>query len=73
MIIKEKYTKSAKLNNLSGSIIFFSDNKSQIKNINNLLNNSQTNLINKNLKNKVKKKKFFHLILVIVKKLSFTA
>ena len=50
MIIKEKYTKSAKLNNLSGSIIFFSDNKSQIKNINNLLNNSQNNLLKKNLK-----------------------
>ena len=59
MIIKEKYTKSAKLNNLSGSIIFFSDNKSQIKNINNLLNNSQTNLLNKNLKNNVKKKEIF--------------
>ena len=50
MIIKEKYTKSAKLNNLSGSIIFFSDNKSQLKNINNLLNNSQTNLL-KNCRN----------------------
>ena len=59
MIIKEKYTKSAKLNNLSGAIIFFSDNKSQIKNINNLLNNSQTNLLNKNLKNNVKKKEIF--------------
>jgi len=55
MIIKEKYTKSAKLNNLSGAIIFFSDNKSQIKNINNLLNNSQTNLLNKNLKNYIHK------------------
>ena len=59
MIIKEKYTKSAKLNNLSGAIIFFSDNKSPIKNINNLLNNSQTNLLNKNLKNNVKKKEIF--------------
>ena len=59
MIIKEKYAKSAKLNNLSGAIIFFSDNKSQIKNINNLLNNSQTNLLNKNLKNNLKKKEIF--------------
>ena len=59
MIIKEKYTKSAKLNNLSGSIIFFSNNKSQIKNINNLLNNSQNNLLNKNLKNNIKKKEIF--------------
>ena len=61
MIIKEKYTKSAKLNNLSGSIIFFSDNKSQIKNINNLLNNSQNNLLKKNLKNNVKKKRNFFI------------
>ena len=40
MIIKEKYIKSAKLNNLSGSIIFFANNKFEIKNINNLLNYS---------------------------------
>ena len=69
MIIKEKYTKSAKLNNLSGSIIFFANKKSEIKNINNLLNHSQNNLFKKNLKNNNKKKeKFFLLILVIIKK-----
>tara|TARA_B100000963_G_scaffold361367_1_gene396375 strand:- start:1914 stop:3368 length:1455 start_codon:yes stop_codon:yes gene_type:complete len=59
MIIKEKYTKSAKLNNLSGSIIFFSDSKSEIKNINSILNHSQNNLLNKNLKNNIKKKEIF--------------
>ena len=59
MIIKEKYAKSAKLNNLSGSILFFANNKSQIKNINNLLDHSQNNLLNKNLKNNKKKKEIF--------------
>ena len=33
MVLKEKYIKSAKLNNLSGTLIFFSNNKSEIKNI----------------------------------------
>ena len=47
MIIKEKYIKSAKLNNLSGSIIFFANSKSEIKNINNLLNYSERNLFKK--------------------------
>ena len=56
MIIKEKYNKSAKLSNLSGAIIFFANKKSEIKNINNILNHSQNNLLNKNLKNNKKKK-----------------
>ena len=73
MIIKEKYTKSANLNNLSGSIIFFANSKFEIKNTKSLLSSSQNNLIKKNLKNNNKKKKFFLLTLAIVKKLSFTA
>ena len=59
MIIKEKYTKSAKLNSLSGSILFFANKKSEIKNINNLLNHSQNKLFKKNLKNNKKKRNFF--------------
>ena len=59
MIIKEKYTKSANLNNLSGSIIFFANSKFEIKNIKSLLNSSQNNLIKKNLKNNNKKKEIF--------------
>ncbi len=59
MIIKEKYTKTAKLNKLSGSIVFFANKNSEIKNINNLLNISETNLIKKNLKNNIKKKEIF--------------
>jgi len=59
MIIKEKYTKSAKLNSLSGSILFFANKKSEIININNLLNHSQNKLFKKNLKNNIKKKEIF--------------
>ena len=59
MIIKEKYIKTAKLNSLSGSIVFFSNNKNQIKNINNFLNYSQNKLLNKNLMNNHKKKEIF--------------
>ena len=59
MIIKEKYIKSAKLNNLSGTILFFANNKSEIKNINKLVNSSQSNLIKKNQKNNEKKKEIF--------------
>ncbi len=59
MIIKEKYTKSANLNNLSGSIIFFANSKFEIKNIKSLLSPSQNNLIKKNLKNNNKKKEIF--------------
>ncbi|MAZ46439.1 MAG: leucyl aminopeptidase [Rickettsiales bacterium] len=59
MFIKEKYTKSVKLNNLSGSIIFFSNKKSEIKNIQNLLNTSYSNLFKRNLKNNIKKKEIF--------------
>ena len=62
MIIKEKYTNSAKLNTLSGTIIFFANKKFEIKNISKLLNSSQTDLLKKNLKNNIKKKKFFLLI-----------
>ncbi len=58
-MIREKYTKSAKLNNLSGSIIFFANKKSEIRSINNLLNHSENNLINKNIKNNIKKKEIF--------------
>ena len=59
MIIKEKYTNSAKLNNLSGTIIFFASKKFEIKNINKLLNSSEVNLVKKNLKNNTKKKEIF--------------
>ena len=59
MIIKEKYIKSAKLNNLTGSIIFFANKNSEIKNINNLLSHSQNSLLKKSLKNNVKKKEIF--------------
>ena len=47
MIIKEKYIKSAKLNNLSGTIVFFSNKNSEIKNISSLLNSSSNNLFKK--------------------------
>tara|TARA_Y100000992_G_scaffold301399_1_gene272204 strand:+ start:38 stop:1492 length:1455 start_codon:yes stop_codon:yes gene_type:complete len=59
MIIKEKYIKSAKLNNLSGAIVFFADKDFNVKNINNFLNSSQENLFKKNSKNNNKKKKIF--------------
>ena len=59
MIIKEKYIKSAKLNNLSGPLIFFSNNKSEIKNMDKLLSSSSNNLFKKNLKNNNKKKEIF--------------
>ena len=59
MIIKEKYTKTAKLNKLSGAIVFFANKNSVIKNINNLLNTSETNLFGKNIKNNIKKKEIF--------------
>tara|TARA_B100000963_G_scaffold359710_1_gene387867 strand:+ start:178 stop:1632 length:1455 start_codon:yes stop_codon:yes gene_type:complete len=59
MIIKEKYTKIAKLNKLTGSIVFFANKNSEIKNISNLLNRSETDLFKKNLKNNIKKKEIF--------------
>jgi len=59
MILKEKYVKSAKLDNLSGSIIFFANNKSEIRNINKILNQKQSDLFKKNLKNNSKKKEIF--------------
>ena len=46
MILKEKYTKYAKLNNLYGSIVFFANEKNEIKNINKLINSSQYNIFN---------------------------
>ena len=58
MIIKEKYTNSAKLNNLSGSIIFLANEQFEIRNINKILNLSQNNLFKKNLKNNNKKKRY---------------
>ncbi len=59
MILKEKYVKSAKLDNLSGSIIFFANKHSEIRNINKILNQTQSNLFKKNLKNNNKKKEIF--------------
>ncbi len=58
-MIKEKYVKSAKLDNLSGSIIFFANSKNKIKNINLILSSSQNKLFEKNLKNNNKKKEIF--------------
>ena len=59
MVLKEKYVKSAKLDNLSGSIIFFANEQSEIRNINKILNQTQNNLFKKNLKNNNKKKEIF--------------
>ena len=59
MILKEKYIKSAKLDNLSGSIIFLANEQFEIRNINKILNLSQNNLFKKNLKNNNKKKDIF--------------
>ncbi len=59
MVLKEKYIKSAKLDNLSGSIIFLANEQFEIRNINKILNLSQSNLFKKNLKNNNKKKDIF--------------
>ena len=59
MTIKEKYTKTAKLNNLSGTIIFFADEKLEIKNINKFLNSSQLIIFKKNIKKNIKKKDIY--------------
>ncbi len=59
MIIKEKYNKITKLNKLTGSIVFFANKNSEIKDISNLLSISETNLFKKNLKNNIKKKEIF--------------
>ena len=59
MIIKEKYSKFAKLNKLSGSIVFFANRKFEIKNLVGFLNPSENTLIKKNLNNKNKKKEIF--------------
>ena len=59
MILKEKYIKSAKLDNLSGSIIFLANEQFEIRNINKILNLSKNNLFKKNLKNNNKKKEIF--------------
>ena len=59
MVLKEKYIKSAKLDNLSGSIIFLANEQFEIRNINKILNLSQNNLFKKNLKNNNKKKDIF--------------
>ena len=59
MIIKEKYLKSSKLSNLSGSILFFANEKSEIKNINSYISLTQNNIFKKNLKNNNKKKEIF--------------
>ena len=59
MILREKYTKFVKLNNLSGAIIFFANEKFEIKNINNFLSTSQKDLFKKNQKKNSKKKNIF--------------
>ena len=59
MVLKEKYVKSANLDNLSGSIIFLANEHSEIRNINKILNLSKNNLFKKNLKNNNKKKEIF--------------
>ena len=59
MILREKYTKFVKLNNLSGAIIFFANEKFEIKNINNFLSTSQKDLFQKNQKKNSKKKNIF--------------
>ena len=59
MTIKEKYVKTAKLDKLSGAIVFFAYKNYEIKSINNILNISQRNLLKKNIKNYNKKKKIF--------------
>ena len=59
MILREKYTKFVKLNKLSGAIIFFANEKFEIKNINNFLSTSQKDLFNKNQKKNSKKKNIF--------------
>ena len=58
-VYQRKIHKIAKLNNLSGSIIFFANKNSEIKNISSLLNTSEANLFKKNLKNNIKKKEIF--------------
>ena len=55
MTIKEKYVKTAKLDKLSGAIVFFAYKNYEIKSINNILNISQRNLLKKNIKNYNKK------------------
>ena len=47
MTIKEKYVKTAKLDKLSGAIVFFAYKNYEIKSINNILNISQRNLLKK--------------------------
>ena len=69
MIIKEKYAKSAKLNTLSGAIVFFADKIFKIKNINNFINSSQKILFERNLKNSNKKKIFLHSTLITIRRL----
>ena len=59
MIIKEKYVKNIKLSKLSGTIVFFANKKFEIKNTKSLLNQSENNLIKRNLNNNNKKKEIF--------------
>ena len=59
MIIKEKYAKNIKLSKLSGTIVFFANKKFEIKNTKSLLNQSENNLIKRNLNNNNKKKEIF--------------
>ena len=59
MIIKEKYVKNIKFSKLSGTIVFFANKKYEIKNTASLLNQSENNLIKRNLNNNNKKKEIF--------------
>ena len=47
MTIKEKYVKTAKLDKLSGAIVFFAYKNYEIKSINNILNIPERNLLKK--------------------------
>ena len=60
MIIKDIYVKKAKLSNLYGGIIFFTNEKFEINNTQKILNNKEIEIFKKNLKKvDIKKKNFF--------------
>ena len=61
MTIKEKYVKTAKLDKLSGAIVFFAYKNYEIKSINNILNISERNLLKKNIKTNIPLKNFFFI------------
>ncbi len=59
MIIKDIYVKKAKLSNLYGGIIFFTNEKFEINNTQKILNNKEIEIFKKNLKKVDIKKKIF--------------